>query len=66
MFNNLGQKSKTKALEVAQAGNGSGVGPARHMKGMTCHNIFFISSASHHRSELEDIFIIFSIEAVVR
>ena len=37
-----------------------------NVKGMTCHNIFFISSAFHHQSKLEDILIIFTIEAIVR
>ena len=43
-----------------------GVGPAGHMKGVTRHNIFFISSAFHHQSKVEDIFVIITLEAVVR
>ena len=43
------QKSKTRALEVAQPGNGSGVRPARHVKGVTMSqyllHIFSLSSS---------------------
>ena len=58
-----GRRVKQEHLKSAQS---MGVRLARHMKGMTCHNIFLISSAYHHWSELEDIFIIFTIEAIVR
>ena len=61
-----GRRVKQEHWKIAQPGNGLGVRPTRHVKYVTCHNIFSISSAFHHRSELEDIFIIFSIEAVVR
>ena len=45
------QKQEANGLEV--------------IKGVTCHNIFFIS-AFNHWSKWEDIFIIFTNEAVVR
>jgi hypothetical protein len=38
--------------------NGLGVRPASHVKGVTCHNIFFISSAFHRQSKPEHIFFI--------